>query len=66
MALRYTQAKIFHFPAKVDSLPQAVDAIEPPLHVRIKPTNLCNHNCRYCAYRSDNLQIHWTFSFLRH
>jgi MoaA/NifB/PqqE/SkfB family radical SAM enzyme len=34
-----------------------VDTILPPIHIRIKPTNRCNHNCRYCAYRSDNLQL---------
>ncbi|MBT4219086.1 MAG: radical SAM protein, partial [Rhodospirillaceae bacterium] len=28
-----------------------------PVHVRIKPMNWCNHNCWYCAYRSDNVQL---------
>ena len=29
----------------------------PPIHIRIKPTNICNHNCRYCAYRAEGLQL---------
>jgi MoaA/NifB/PqqE/SkfB family radical SAM enzyme len=28
-----------------------------PAHVRIKPINRCNHNCWYCAYRADQLQL---------
>ena len=28
-----------------------------PVHIRIKPYNHCNHNCWYCAYRVDNLQL---------
>ena len=49
--------KIFHFKEKIDSLPLSVKQILPPIHVRIKPTNICNHNCSYCAYRSDHLQL---------
>lgn len=53
----YTKLKIFHFKDKLDSLPLEVEKILPPIHVRIKPTNMCNHNCSYCAYRADNLQL---------
>lgn len=28
-----------------------------PVHIRIKPINACNHNCWYCAYRVDNLDL---------
>jgi wyosine [tRNA(Phe)-imidazoG37] synthetase (radical SAM superfamily) len=28
-----------------------------PVHVRVKPTNVCNHNCWYCAYRTDDLAL---------
>jgi MoaA/NifB/PqqE/SkfB family radical SAM enzyme len=57
MGLLYSRMKSFHFKEKIDSLPKKVDKILPPLHIRIKPTNVCNHNCYYCAYRQDNLQL---------
>lgn len=53
----YTGLKIFHYQNKLDSLPQDQPTILPPIHIRIKPTNACNHNCSYCAYRADNLQL---------
>lgn len=49
--------KIFHFPEKLASLPASSENILPPVNVRIKPTNACNHNCWYCAYRAENLQL---------
>lgn len=58
MGLLYSRLKIFHFKEKLDSLPLgATKEILPPLQVRIKPTNVCAHNCWYCAYRADNLQL---------
>ncbi|MFA5876181.1 MAG: radical SAM protein [Candidatus Margulisiibacteriota bacterium] len=53
----YTRKKIFHFKDKLDSLSQSVDEIMPPIHIRIKPTNVCNHNCWYCAYKADKMQL---------
>ncbi len=53
----YTQMKIFHYKDKIDSLCPHADKILPPLHIRIKPTNACNHSCGYCAYRAENLQL---------
>jgi MoaA/NifB/PqqE/SkfB family radical SAM enzyme len=53
----YTKLKVFHYQAKVDSLPRAVDAIKAPIHIRIKPTNICNHRCWYCAYTAEGLQL---------
>lgn len=53
----YTPMKIFHFKEKVDSLPRETGETLPPLHIRIKPINGCNHRCRYCAYRADSLQL---------
>ncbi len=53
----YTRYKIFHYKDKLDSLSRETDTILPPLHIRIKPTNACNHNCNYCAYRVDALQL---------
>jgi MoaA/NifB/PqqE/SkfB family radical SAM enzyme len=57
MGLLYTRMKIFHFGEKLASLPRDSGQTKPPLNVRIKPTNACNHQCRYCAYRCDNLQL---------
>lgn len=57
MGLLYTKMKTFYFQEKIDSLPERVDKIMPPVHMRIKPTNVCNHNCRYCAYRVDGFQL---------
>lgn len=54
---KYSQLKIFHFKEKIDSLEKENSEIQAPLHIRIKPTNVCNHNCWYCAYKVDNLQL---------
>ena len=57
MNVIYSPLKIFHYPEKLLSLPVTDKAALPPLHIRIKPINKCNHNCRYCAYRADALQL---------
>jgi len=57
MGLLYSKMKIFHFKEKVDSLPENSAQILPPLQIRIKPTNACAHNCWYCAYRAENIQL---------
>lgn len=57
MNLLYTKMKVFHFKDKIDSLSQSVENILPPTHIRIKPTNVCNHNCTYCAYRASNQKL---------
>jgi MoaA/NifB/PqqE/SkfB family radical SAM enzyme len=31
--------------------------VPPPVHVRIKPTNVCNRSCDFCAYRCDDLSL---------
>lgn len=57
MGLLYTRMKIFHFTDKLDSLAATSDTILPPINIRLKPTNVCNHNCSYCAYRVAKLQL---------
>jgi MoaA/NifB/PqqE/SkfB family radical SAM enzyme len=57
MAILNTNLKIFHYPDKIDSLPGSVSTVLPPIHVRIKPTNICNHDCWFCAYRQDDFQL---------
>ena len=57
MGSLYTPFKIFHYQEKLDSLLREINTTLPPLHIRIKPTNVCNHNCWYCAYRASDLQL---------
>jgi len=57
MKLLYSKMKIFHFKGKLDSLQSDSNTILAPLHIRIKPTNTCNHNCWYCAYRKEDIQL---------
>ena len=51
----YSQVKMFHYPKRLEAMAQGV--ILPPMHVRLKPINACNHNCFYCCYRNDNLYL---------
>lgn len=55
MKVAYSNLKIFNYKDKLDSLD--TQEIKSPIHIRIKPTNICNHRCWYCAYRQDNLQL---------
>ena len=48
---------MFHFQEKLDSLPEAANKVMAPLHIRIKPTNVCNHHCWYCAYKAEDMQL---------
>jgi MoaA/NifB/PqqE/SkfB family radical SAM enzyme len=57
MANKYSNLKIFHYKEKLDSLKANIDDIKPPIHIRIKPTNVCNHNCWFCAYKAKHLQL---------
>jgi MoaA/NifB/PqqE/SkfB family radical SAM enzyme len=57
MGLLYSNMKIFHYPEKLNSLSALSEEILPPLHIRLKPTNICNHNCWYCAYRHEDIQL---------
>lgn len=45
---KYSNYKIFHFKDKVDSFIK--NEIRAPIYVRVKPINLCNHGCFFCAY----------------
>ncbi len=57
MKSKYSKLKIFHYKDKLESLPNEENSILPPLHIRIKPTNICNHKCWYCAYHQDDFQL---------
>jgi MoaA/NifB/PqqE/SkfB family radical SAM enzyme len=52
---KYTQLKVFHYKERIDNLKS--NKIMSPVHVRIKPTNVCNHRCSYCAYKNPDLQL---------
>lgn len=56
----YSDLKIFYFPSKLRSLSSRSPSA--PLHVRIKPTNRCNHRCFYCCYRNNNLHSNELFN----
>jgi Fe-coproporphyrin III synthase len=51
----YSKLKVFGFPDRLADI--AAGRIPPPVHVRIKPTNVCNHGCWFCAYRSDAVSL---------
>ena len=51
----YNQLKIFNFPDHLKEIKKG--KIPSPIHVRIKPTNSCNHHCWYCAYKSQSLSL---------
>ncbi|MDQ2104240.1 radical SAM protein [Azospirillum isscasi] len=55
MASVYSNLKFLRFRPQIEALER--DGAAAPVHVRIKPINRCNHNCWYCAYRVDNLQL---------
>ena len=54
-AKAYSSLKMFYFPDKLNSL--LTVEITSPIHIRIKPTNICNHKCYYCSYRVDKIQL---------
>lgn len=51
----YSTVKMLHFKSKLDDI--ANKHISSPIHIRLKPTNVCNHSCYYCCYRNDNLYL---------
>lgn len=57
MPSKYSKMKIFHYRDKIDSLSPDNSSILAPLYIRLKPTNVCNHNCSYCAYKVKTLQV---------
>lgn len=51
----YSSLKIFDHPDVIEKLKQGERC--PPVYIRIKPTNRCNHNCSYCHYRNAYLDL---------
>ena len=52
---KYSDLKFLGFPETLNALRKI--KIMPPVHLRIKPTNICNHDCWYCAYHASGLQL---------
>ncbi len=44
MNFSYTPFKIFHYPDTLSSMSSEFGSPVAPIHVRIKPINLCNHH----------------------
>ena len=51
----YSKLKFLRFNDQLEALEKGHMA--PPVHVRIKPMNPCDHDCWYCAYHDENLQL---------
>ncbi|MBM3547264.1 MAG: radical SAM protein [Alphaproteobacteria bacterium] len=54
-AIVYSALKPIRYPGHLRAI--GVGEVPPPVHVRIKPTNVCNHSCWFCAYRSDSVSL---------
>ena len=54
-ATPYSQLKIFHHKELLEKLENAQRC--NPLYIRIKSTNVCNHNCYYCHYKNPYLTL---------
>ena len=55
MAKLYTDLKVIHFGSKLKDISKGT--LSAPIHIRLKPTNKCNHKCYYCCYRNENLYL---------
>jgi len=54
---KYSIFKVFHHKKKIESFLEE-EVVTPPIAIRIKPTNKCNHGCFYCVYESSFSGIH--------
>jgi len=52
---KYSDLKFLGYPKTLRALKE--NNIIAPIHLRIKPTNICNHDCWYCAYHASGLQL---------
>ena len=55
MAALYNNLKFLRFQNHLEAI--RARQVLAPIHIRIKPTNHCNQDCWYCAYKVSNLQL---------
>ena len=53
----YSSLKLFKYSDRLQKLPNSTNEAPAPVHIRLKPTNVCNHSCFFCAYRREGLQL---------
>lgn len=58
MQNKYSNCKIAWFNYKLNALHDEI--VTAPICIRLKPTNKCNHNCRFCVYKPDVSKMHDT------
>lgn len=55
MSTFYSSLKFLQFNEQLQTLVNG--NVVAPVHIRVKPTNWCNHKCWFCAYRTDDLLL---------
>ncbi|WP_449419501.1 radical SAM protein [Phormidium nigroviride] len=55
MATYYSPLKFLQFHQHLQAMTEGY--VLAPVHIRVKPTNRCNHKCWFCAYRTDDLAL---------
>ena len=55
----YGELKLFRYGNKLEQVMR--EEVTPPLHIRLKPINACNHHCFWCCYRADALYMSQNF-----
>ena len=55
MSTYYSSLKFLNFNKQLNAISKG--EVVAPIHIRVKPINLCNHDCWYCAYRTDNVTL---------
>lgn len=56
----YSDLKIFNFDSKLKDFLNG--KLSSPIHIRLKPTNKCNHRCSYCCFRNKKLFLSQLFN----
>ncbi len=57
----YSYLKIFRHAEKLEAIRN--NMVTPPVYMRIKPINACNHHCSYCSYHDQDLKLRTRFNY---